>query len=595
MPKAKTCIIALLALVVVIASVVAVFIVTIYKTSGDLNFTVADNSENGLFVNKTCNGNETVNDVFRVHLGCDALKNISEFENGTSLAKDMFKNFFFLVYTGEQSNYDDSRQRRETDKLTLMKQSKDRTQLVEVLKESFKAKKDIQKFKNLLNDPKVNPDVNIDFISEKVWERTGAKIVEKLIKGAAVPVHSMAGGYIGGAVGMALAAIFPPATIALVVGGVFIGRGLGAQLGEFNSKLASDFVNERLLEHAIKPLVKEHFREELILLLDRIRESPDTLCRSDVCPIGYVEQSCQCVKCDGPMNYSDRKGLSSCKVCSQGSIPLRSSVTSIINNVVINNDQIQIGCEYCPSGQYGKMDGRCYKCDKPLQFSNSPGSTKCRECSLGSYLSRSKSYCKKCPCMTYGGKDGQCHKCKHNWYSDPGSEKCIKCPPYQISFRQYLYSCKGQYGCRSCGGYKVYKNGLCVWCDGPMEYNDEYGDSYSVCKQCPIGSIPNSAHTKCIPCHPGTYGTAEGLVCIYCHKESMLYTDESGATTCKTCPLGTYSIRVGCKKCSKGYRGTSKGCEKCTSGYSDIEGATACKSCPRDMRPSFSSIQCIPL
>ena len=96
MSKAKTCIIALLALVVVIASVVAVFIVTVYKTTGDSYHTVANNKGNDqFFVNKTCNENETVNDVFRVHLGCDALKNISNYENGTNLAKDMFKNFFF--------------------------------------------------------------------------------------------------------------------------------------------------------------------------------------------------------------------------------------------------------------------------------------------------------------------------------------------------------------------------------------------------------------------------------------------------------------------------------------------------------------------
>ena len=499
MPKAKSCIIALLGLVVIVASAIAIFITVVYQTGGS-NSTVADNlgKDNATLVNKTCNGNETVNDIFRHQLGCDALKNISDYENGTSIAKDMFKTFFVMAYTIKQTNHNDSRERRETDGPTLSKQFKDRSRLVDVLKESLKTKKDIVEFKNLLNNPKVNPDVNIDFISEKVWERTGAKIVEKLIKGIGMPAHSLAAGYIGGTAGIALAAIFPTGTITLVVGGVFIGRGLGAQLGDFNSKLVSDFVNERLLKHAIKPLVKEHFREELILLIDKIRESPATLCRSDVCPIGYVEKACQCVKCDGPMDYSDRKGLSKCKSCSQGSIPLRSSVTSVINDsVILRNDQIQIGCDPCPRDHYGKKDGRCFKCDKPLQYSRG-GATKCQECAEGSYPRwlNVYFYCMKYRCTTY---DDQCHACSKNLYSHEGSDKCIQCPPNQVSFRLIWNTCQERwYGCRYCPFYGVKNvNGDCVRCDGTMEYNDVKGARK--CKKCPQGKRPNAARNMCLP------------------------------------------------------------------------------------------------
>ena len=62
-------------------------------------------------------------------------------------------------------------------------------------------------------------------------------------------------------------------------------------------------------------------------------------------------------------------------------------MTSIINNVVINNDQIQINCDDCPQDYYGKNDGICCNCGGPLQYSHG-GAKKCEECKQGSFPRR---------------------------------------------------------------------------------------------------------------------------------------------------------------------------------------------------------------
>ena len=119
-----------------------------------------------------------------------------------------------------------------------------------------------------------------------------------------------------------------------------------------------------------------------------------------------------------------------------------------------------------------------------------------------------------------------------------------------------------------------------------MEYQDETGASS--CKKCPLGKIPydhDGVSFGCTSCKIGTFGKNDGK----CHDCDgvMEYQNEVGATSCKKCPLGKIphssgGFNTSCSPCPTGTFGKNDGkCHKCDGvmEYQNEIGASSCKKC----------------
>ena len=379
---------------------------------------------------------------------------------------------------------------------------KDGKELLEDAYGRYQETSKLEGFKKVTRDG--TTDQKLEVIAEEVWERTGGELVEKTLITTGTLVGARMGGYVGGTLGMVIGVIVPPLQIPLVIGGVLVGQNLGRILGAVGGKIASDFVNNFIADNLIGKLVVNKLYLMIVDDISKAATSAGVTCRSDICSSGLVESKCKCVSCSGPMQYSDRDGLSSCKSCQLGSYPVKDYYRR------------NVGCRDCPRGSIGKSDGKCYNCGGPMGYGDEIGATSCKKCSLGTV-------------------------------------------PFHDYYQRYI-------GCSSCKKGTIGKNdGKCYYCDGPMEYGDEIGAT--LCKKCPLGTVPrrdyNRRHVGCSSCKKGTIGKSDGK-CYYCDNP-MEYGDEIGATLCKKCPLGSVPRRdynrrhVGCSLCKKGTIGKSDG------------------------------------
>ena len=201
------------------------------------------------------------------------------------------------------------------------------------------------------------------------------------------------------------------------------------------------------------------------------------------------------------------------------------------------------------------------------------------------------------------------------YQDDSGATSCKKCPSGTVPYNRDGY----YIDCYQCRTGTIEKDGKCIMCDGPMEYQDDPGETS--CKTCHKGTAPNDFYgfaTDCLGCRKGFFNESTGLChsktkcpigqiasvfhygCQYCHKGyfgkedgkchkcngAMEYQNEVGATSCKKCPLGTrpysfYGLHIACITCRKGTFSKIDGkCHKCQGPmeYQDEEGAISCKN-----------------
>ena len=85
------------------------------------------------------------------------------------------------------------------------------------------------------------------------------------------------------------------------------------------------------------------------------------------------------------MSYSDIKGASLCKTCPLGSYPFESTQPFM--------------CAKCSLGLYGKSDGKCYKCDGPMSYSDEQGLGSCKTCRVGSQVFRRPGLTEQVSCI----------------------------------------------------------------------------------------------------------------------------------------------------------------------------------------------------
>ena len=380
---------------------------------------------------------------------------------------------------------------------------------------------------------------------------------------------------------MAIGIALPPLQLPLVIGGVFIGKNLGRSLGYIGGKIASDFANNFIVDHLLTPYMKKKLLAMINQGFYNASTAKEVICRSDICAKGSAEYKCGCRSCKGVMQYSDSKGAASCKTCGLGTYP------------VSNYNRQNIGCRKCAIGTYGTSEGKCHSCNGVMNYGDTEGATSCKNCIVGTIPVRSfyqrNIRCAKCPVGTIGKSDGECHTCNGVMeYGDTeGATSCKTCKIGTVPDHNYY---QRNYRCVHCRIGTIGKDdGKCHWCDGPMEFSDVSGATS--CKRCPMGSIPRKDYNRyqigCYKCRIGTIGKADGK-CYWCDGP-MEYSDQKGATTCKICPPGSVPRKdynryhYGCSKCRIGTIGKSDGkCYRCDGPreYSDVAGATSCKTCP---------------
>ena len=151
--------------------------------------------------------------------------------------------------------------------------------------------------------------------------------------------------------------------------------------------------------------------------------------RCDKCrpgEFGKLDGKCYNCKNEGPMRYSDKYGSTVCNTCQLGTIP------------ELSYDK----CKPCESGTYGKNDGKCHDCKEvgPMSYSDIKGASLCKTCPLGSYPFESTQpfMCAKCSLGWYGKSDGKCYKCDGPMsYSDEqGLGSCKTCRVGSQVFRR---------------------------------------------------------------------------------------------------------------------------------------------------------------
>jgi len=111
-----------------------------------------------------------------------------------------------------------------------------------------------------------------------------------------------------------------------------------------------------------------------------------------------------------------------------------------------------------------------------------------------------------------------------------------------------------------------------------------YANSATTCASCPAGTYNDqNGAEKCTPCPAGTYNTATGQstasACLTCSKNTY---STAGSTQCLPCPPGTTGGATAgtCTPCPAGQYGLQGTCKNCGVGwFSSSPGATDCTPC----------------
>ncbi len=199
------------------------------------------------------------------------------------------------------------------------------------------------------------------------------------------------------------------------------------------------------------------------------------------------------------------------------------------------------GCDKCADGYYIDESLKCVKCPKG---SKCPNGKKRELCPIGYYQDEEKkTTCK--PCLTKNG----------NYTNKEGSIACLSCIAGQYTVDKnwdWHWDGKEHYGtaCATCPAGYYCPDGKSAFVCGNNNYQDETGKTS--CKGCPNGTFsPNSPSSSCSAC--------DGK-CSACYQS---------ATNCSSCKSGNYLTGSSCNSCP-----ANANCSGGTSGYSCNSGYT---------------------
>ena len=216
-------------------------------------------------------------------------------------------------------------------------------------------------------------------------------------------------------------------------------------------------------------------------------------CRNP-CPDGFWGNTAprQCLPC-----YSSGVSPYSCKTCSAGT---SSSCVTCFPGTFLHSGQC---ISPCPDGFWGNTEtNRCVACNSACATCTGPANTECLSCNSGYLYS------------------GQClATCPIGYYAH-SSKTCQSCHVSSTS----------PFSCRSCDG------GLPSNCISCTANTYLYPNTYGQCLDpCPDGFWGDTTTWKCQPCYnPG--GSPVRKACATCFG--------GGATSCLSCPTGTYYFSV---------------------------------------------------
>jgi len=212
-----------------------------------------------------------------------------------------------------------------------------------------------------------------------------------------------------------------------------------------------------------------------------------------------------------------------------------------------------------------------------------------------SALTKEESIDFSCPNGTISGSlESNCTECPKGTYSNDNHTQCLPCN-------------KGTY-CSDFG---------CSFCSPCFSGTVARFQGLESCENCIAGFIPNDDHTDCIPCPSGLYSLPGDSVCKSCDLGYIaqngictqcspgFYSNVSNASSCLSCPEGTFSANYAstqCYECFPGYKSldgntTRSYCVACAAGtFSNSTGSSECFPCPPGTQSSFNegSTSCVP-
>ena len=235
------------------------------------------------------------------------------------------------------------------------------------------------------------------------------------------------------------------------------------------------------------------------------------------CELGTVSSNSaatSCVNCNATLKqYSNSIGQVSCAVCDLGSFttwfPLRSDRCLACPQGSRCDGTPRV--THCNNGTYQSEVGMssCTTCSANSQYSpaSNVGAIVCRTCSVGYYVSQSRTLCTVCP-AGYKCDGEQRLVCDSGTFSNAiGSSECTTCT------------------------------------DQPTGYTLVDGLPHTFCSVCPPGMritsmITFNNHQTCVSCLPGFScdGTTLAIPC-----SGGFYAPLSGSIACLSCPTGKFT------------------------------------------------------
>ena len=204
--------------------------------------------------------------------------------------------------------------------------------------------------------------------------------------------------------------------------------------------------------------------------------------------------------------------------------------------------------------------------------------TTCSDCPSGRYQPEDASAaCLPCVPGTYNGLTGQesCKECAENTFTDTTEKE--SCEPCDTGKTSPI----GSASCSPCAaGTAGAKCTPCV----QGKFRSGSDDQAEICRDCLKGFYQgDEGQGSCLPCIPGQYNDQLGLSkCKNCVENT--FTDSTEKQSCEPCGTGKKAEEgsASCQRCGAGYAGTP--CTKCLAGEfragSDTD-ATTCDSCPK--------------
>lgn len=293
----------------------------------------------------------------------------------------------------------------------------------------------------------------------------------------------------------------------------------------------------------------------------------------NACPAGQTVSNGQCTPCSP--GWASPMPTIPCTRCSENYYAPQSGMST---------------CLACPTNTYTNSTTgfvSCTQCVGNFTYVNFFTGLKCLACNRGYVTTPSNHQCTPCPPGNYG-LNNNCVRCADNTFSSqPGSPTCQSC-----ANGFYSNSTTGFTSCTFCSGFftfgpsgricvsscnpgSVIANGQCQQC-GAGTFA-----SGSSCVRCPDNQYaPSPGATSCATCPGGSYtNTTTGFTnCRVCN--GNLVTNQFGQRTCTDCPRGSIITSAGvCMPCPWGTQVNGKECISCSPGTYSIGGAMECTEC----------------